>query len=258
MTRKERMIAANPRCCFCGGNAPSENVDHYPPKILFDNKDRPKGFEFASCKACNDSSRNTDLVLSLFSLMSHPDYIRQPNKLEKICKGVQKYCPRSWNELVASMSGAFAINLDLNAIQIGKNTTNHIKYFVRKMICATHYHNSKDILSLATPVFVIIQTEFDRLSGKFPFSEIDLGEYRTLTQGRKNKGSEFRLRYAYNEELGCGIIEIHLHNQFYIHGCYYTKEDLLDEHEMNSKHKVCALSSILPPSENSNLEFAIR
>lgn len=191
MTRKEKLIAENPLCCFCGGLKRSENTEHYPPRTLFDNKDRPKGFEFASCISCNDSSRCTDSVVSLFALMSHKEYIKAPKKLNKLAKGVQRNCPISWQQLSSSVRNPEQLNFELKGLVLGSNIVSHIEYFTRKMICATYYYDTKKILPLSTPTDVIIQTEYDRLTGKFPFSEIDLGKFRTLIQGRKNKSDEF-------------------------------------------------------------------
>lgn len=54
-------------CCFCGGSHPRHNNDHVPPKTLFLQKHRPKGLEFASCRACNAGSSASDVAISFIS-----------------------------------------------------------------------------------------------------------------------------------------------------------------------------------------------
>jgi hypothetical protein len=60
-----RFLAEHPLCCFCGGHTVATTVDHVPPKILFQNKHRPKGLEFPDCETCNKSSSQDDSVLAL-------------------------------------------------------------------------------------------------------------------------------------------------------------------------------------------------
>lgn len=57
----------HPSCCFCGGSIRTETIDHQPPKILFPDKNRPKGLEFPACKVCNEQSRYADSLVGLLA-----------------------------------------------------------------------------------------------------------------------------------------------------------------------------------------------
>jgi hypothetical protein len=52
-------------CIFCGGNAPSETVDHQPARALFDRKEWPEGYAFPACWACNQKSKDAENKLAL-------------------------------------------------------------------------------------------------------------------------------------------------------------------------------------------------
>lgn len=56
-----------PNCIYCGGNAPHEEVDHNPARIIFDGKLRPQDWEFPSCAACNRGTKHAELVAGMMS-----------------------------------------------------------------------------------------------------------------------------------------------------------------------------------------------
>ncbi|TPL88997.1 hypothetical protein FJ950_01175 [Mesorhizobium sp. B2-3-14] len=68
-TFSQRIRREQPFCIFCGGATPSETVEHYPPRSIFDGKHRPQGMEFGACRECNEASREADLVAATLSRM---------------------------------------------------------------------------------------------------------------------------------------------------------------------------------------------
>ena len=64
-----KRIALEPRCIYCSN--PHECVEHMPPRVLFRDRFRPKGLEFASCLACNNGTAGADLVVGYLARLSH-------------------------------------------------------------------------------------------------------------------------------------------------------------------------------------------
>ncbi len=65
------MLQTEERCIYCAA-APT-TIEHMPPLVLFLNRQRPKGLEFAACKECNNGTKGADAVGALFSRISHAD-----------------------------------------------------------------------------------------------------------------------------------------------------------------------------------------
>jgi hypothetical protein len=67
-----RLLSSFPWCIYCGGIYPADTIEHMPPIQMFRGKQRPKGLEFPSCKACNNGTSKSDLVACLVGRFS-PD-----------------------------------------------------------------------------------------------------------------------------------------------------------------------------------------
>src|SRR5262249_10314418 len=66
-SRRKEFLRKHPLCCFCGGVAPSEEPDHVPSRVLFDNREWPEGYEFPACVLCNRASRHHEQVIAMLS-----------------------------------------------------------------------------------------------------------------------------------------------------------------------------------------------
>jgi hypothetical protein len=51
-------------CVYCGGKRRGIEVDHMPPRKMFDLRHRPNGLEFPSCTECNQGSKDVDQIAS--------------------------------------------------------------------------------------------------------------------------------------------------------------------------------------------------
>ena len=65
--RKEKFLLGHPWCCFCGGNTPSVEWDHFPSRAIFDDRKWPEGFVFPACSPCNSFSRRAESVIAFLS-----------------------------------------------------------------------------------------------------------------------------------------------------------------------------------------------
>ena len=72
MNNRERFLASNPICVFCGGVNPATTVEHCPPRALFQHKHWPEGFDFAACEACNHGTGDQDAIVAMLARMD-PD-----------------------------------------------------------------------------------------------------------------------------------------------------------------------------------------
>lgn len=92
---KQRFLAANPHCCFCGGKEPATTVDHIPARSCFAERAAPEGFEFPACAECQAASRLDELAFGMFVRVNDPNtenYDR--DEMLKSYEGIKNNLPR--------------------------------------------------------------------------------------------------------------------------------------------------------------------
>jgi hypothetical protein len=203
-TFNERLIAAHPFCIYCGGSVASAEVDHVPPRIMFKQKLRPKGLEFASCSECNRSASRFEMVAAVIGRLS-PDnnFSNWVQAWGKLLQETDSNNPGLIKELHASQRqlndarripnfenhGAFNVS--------GPIVQNSIHAFGAKLGLALHYHHTNRIVPLDGVVAVDWYSNHDRLTGRFPDKLLSmLGEPQTLKQGRFTVGDQFQFASA--------------------------------------------------------------
>lgn len=62
---KERFLAKNPRCLYCGRR--SEEPDHVPPRAYFQNGRWAEGYWFPACVNCNRATSQSEQVVAAFA-----------------------------------------------------------------------------------------------------------------------------------------------------------------------------------------------
>jgi hypothetical protein len=98
------ILAACPWCIYCG--SPATTIDHVPPRIMFRDRQRPKGLEFPSCQPCNEGTRLADLVAALIGRL-YPDAEQQDEQqeMEKLLSSVKNNIPGLLEEIAADRGG---------------------------------------------------------------------------------------------------------------------------------------------------------
>lgn len=108
--RKKAFYASHPVCAFCGGRAPSETVEHCPPRALFFNRAWPEGYEFPSCRACNAGSSDDDLIVAFLSRMDPLDTGDKDGKVVGLMKQLERQHPGLLASMMPSPAEARRIN----------------------------------------------------------------------------------------------------------------------------------------------------
>jgi hypothetical protein len=65
--RKSDIRKTFPNCIYCGDAGVAETIDHAPPISLFENRKRPDGLMFSSCRECNQRASVLDQTMAVFS-----------------------------------------------------------------------------------------------------------------------------------------------------------------------------------------------
>lgn len=209
----EAVLRGCPHCIYCGGDVLATTVDHVPPIIMFAERRRPKGLEFAACEGCNQGTKHADLVAAMIG-RSMPDATTEAAQAEskRIFAGIANNIPgllqemhlpehrqrRTRARLPAAPDGGF---LRAN----GPLVSAHMQTFATKIGFALWYETTKTILPKQGTVAARWFSNVDRLEGTFPQSVFDiLLPATTLKQGRFEVSSQFsyQWRLAEGNEMG--------------------------------------------------------
>ena len=202
-------------CIYCGGNTPGTTVDHMPPRIIFDNRQRPNDLVFPSCHECQTASKSAEQLSGLMSrIKGLSDEDRDPEELRRLVRAVDNNFPGLFDEMLPTQRQrrrAQALALEhgftggaLNAD--GPIVTKNMNAFAAKLGLALHYHVTGGLLGgvIVPPDGVVAVRWFsnvDALEGKIPSSLLEvLGEPETLRQGRLHTAGQFEYAWAVTDD----------------------------------------------------------
>jgi hypothetical protein len=208
--RMKALLQAQPWCIYCGGVHPATTIDHMPPVVIFDNRQRPSGLEFPACEACNSGSKLSEQVVGLVSRM----YPEPPNEgARQETKRLMREVESNHPGLLAEMrptSGQLAQfhrqhgdlpagTAPLNAR--GPLLTNAMNSFAAKFALAIHFEMTKVVVSPSGVIAARWYPNHQVYRGGIPDILLRLvGDPGTLVQGRKNVGSQFLYAGAYTPD----------------------------------------------------------
>lgn len=151
--KRERFLAANPICCFCGGSEPATTIDHVPPRTCFPDRIGPEGFEFPACVWCQIASRKDEMALGFYvRLIDHDMQNYREDQSTKALVGLRNNLPelmprfdlpgskkrRSYQSFgVEKPQGVFSS--DLPIVGVPEEAHEPILRYARKMACALFY-----------------------------------------------------------------------------------------------------------------------
>lgn len=188
-------------CVYCGGSTPATTIDHMPPMVMFSQKQRPTGLEFASCEPCNSGARLSDLACAIIG-RAYPDaeteseqqeisdlFRAANNNLASLLLEMQM--PRAAQKLAANRTG---ISLERGGFLRldGPIASYHLEAFAGRLGLAMHFHATGRILSPEGGVRVRVFSNVDVLQGRVAEGIFDLlPTPRTLQAGKKHVAEQF-------------------------------------------------------------------
>ena len=201
--RHAAVLAAHPWCIYCGGIHPADTIEHMPPIAMFDDRQRPRGLEFSTCRECNNGTRLSDTVAALLA-RAYPD-APKPDDLERLLRGVRNNVPGLLEEMHLGAAGHRDIPsmpADAGVLRAnGPILTKHIGVFGAKLGLALHFEAHGLSVPPAGGVQTIFFTNASALRGELPAELIQLMPTpRTLKQGKREVGGQFKYSWALTEE----------------------------------------------------------
>ena len=160
--RKEIFFQNNPYCCFCGGEANTETIDHFPSRTIFDGRKWPEGYAFPACENCNKQSKISEMVTSfLFKIFPSPITDEQLREFQIAIDGLMNNRSVIMKELLSCD--------DPNGFYCGPLTEKELLFFANKLGCALHYKHTEQIISHSGAIVIPdFYTYADLIEGNIP------------------------------------------------------------------------------------------
>ncbi|UGY20246.1 hypothetical protein HAP48_0024155 [Bradyrhizobium septentrionale] len=166
--RKARFLALHPRCCFCGGNERTADIDHQPARALFNGRVGPEDFEFPACAACNQSSRHHENAMAVLVRLrdTRDDLEVYQEDLRKYFTSMGNNFPSLVRPMTSNEKRSFLkdegvqrppgyVLSDLKMVTGSDFAIDAIENVFRKLLVALHYKHSGRIAAAGAAVTLV-------------------------------------------------------------------------------------------------------
>jgi hypothetical protein len=205
-----KILEAHPLCIYCGGQRHADTIEHMPPIAMFEGRRRPKGFEFPTCRECNNGTSDSDQVASLLGRV-YPDAESEQGRheLKRLLKGVSNNVPGLLEEMHVGHRGQKFERRDIPGMPSGAGVlrangpilTQHMRVFGAKLGLAFHFEAHKSPVPIAGGVQPMYFTNVNAAKGELPMDLISLlPTPQTLRQGTWEVSSQFQCSWRVTEE----------------------------------------------------------
>jgi len=247
---KQRFLAENPLCCFCGGTSPAAEPDHVPGRVFFRDRQWPEGFVFPSCEKCNRVSRTSEDIVSLLTSYFDDDanrkrYCSRRDSVRLNHPEVIESLKMSSNELRAA---AKSVGISPHpgqtyaSLPIAKIDPNiwlpHFRMVGKKIVLGLHYQCFQRPLGSDGTIWLSFNTNAD-LNLSHDLDEM-LAYAPQLVMPMRNKkmlGDQFAIRYGISVELQASLFVIQIQHKLVITSLcvenpvvvgYFTNEEYVE------------------------------
>lgn len=261
--RKIEFLAKHPICCFCSGEAPSQELDHIPSRVLFDDRRWPEGYEFPACKFCNRKTRHDEQVVAVLSRL-YPDPITEKGKKE-VCERIRAIAynyPALLEEMkpnsrqVENALKKYRIKkpeglttADLPFLNVsGPLVNSAVENFGRKLFLALYYFHTSKILPKQGGVAILWYSNLQIKYDEFP-KELahHLSKFSKLERSRMDLSDQFFYNYHVTDDYQAGMFLAYFRLSFAILG--FINEDA-------ATFALPEGATILRPYESQNVDPA--
>lgn len=219
--RKQKLLARNPFCCFCGGTLPATTIDHVPAKVMFWGNRRPEGLEFPACIACNGGTKKLERAAALFSRVQLKDSRTQEQRAEHraLAQGVRTDFPGWFHEMQTAPEDTreFQDTMGPTAsagakpINVGPLIQDAVYAVGAKLAFALHFCHTGKIIPSGGLVSVRYETNFSLQSRELPGSLLaELGPQHMLAQGKWTSEGHFAYRGNWVQDGSGSVFICHL------------------------------------------------
>jgi hypothetical protein len=201
-TRNQIFAKSGGKCIYCGGCEPATTIDHMPPIVLFQAKDRPRGLEFPSCEACNNGAGHSDLVAAMFGRAFSNVQPSEVDEVRRIFEAVRNNIPGLLEEMYvdpasqALAASRIGVNPGDNRFiaMDGPISMSYLRAFGARLAFAMYFNETGRIVPNNGGALARIYSNLDLFQDTVPQEIFDiLPDPSTLAAGKKHVGSQFKI-----------------------------------------------------------------
>jgi hypothetical protein len=222
-------------CCFCGGQGINEEWDHQPGKLLFPDKQRPKGLEFPACKRCNVLSKGDEAVVAFLARLGGSTRASWSidNAARKAVRGARNQNSRLIDQLVRSSHDV--------TVQIGglfrrakqveferQDWERSVSLVGAKISLGLYFLHTKRIVPCEGIVTVLTGSNRRENAGEFYRAVLSLPHAGGLNMGKSNADSSFFYRFQTEDDEKCAIFGLVFYESIGVICKIYESEEKLD------------------------------
>jgi hypothetical protein len=226
----KQFIREHPFCCFCGGLTPTAEIDHVPPRVLFDNRQWPQGYDFPACVPCNRASRHDEQIVGLLSrIYPGPTSKKQEAEFDERLRAVADNYPGLLEEMmptaeqVKATVSEYVISStrpDLAFLSVrGPLVNSAVANFGRKLFLALHYKHTGSILPKNGGVAILWFSNLQIQNNEIPKELAPLvSGFPDLKRSNMNLSDQFFYRFGFTEDLMASVFLTFFRRTFAILG----------------------------------------
>lgn len=219
----------NERCVYC--SRPAVTIEHCPPRVLFVNKDRPKGWEFSACRPCNEGTRDSDQIFAFFVYAN----ILQFSNTEwrhfwKVARGVNNNQQHIIDELLLNAT-PLALGSVLQppargpvTVTMGRGLQSHVNRVADKLVLSAHFVEFGTRAPDNALVWHQWITNMDVIEGRLPRLDFPFEPLRAIEQGKKTTKGQFSYQIA-RGSIGNAVFRFVFQNRVLLLSLIATPEE---------------------------------
>lgn len=228
LLRQDQIRQTQP-CVYCGAPPPSATIEHMPPVAMFVRRDRPRDFEFSSCKGCNNGSRDIDHIASFLTRIGTE--LPTPEDMKEfrlVFGGIINNFPALATELLPSedliadhySDVAHRYDAPHTFFDVsGPLASDALRYFAAKLVFALHCRKVGDPVPERGGVFAVVWTNYCAYSNKIPERVFSLFEkYEPMRQGNKHTWGQFEFGSEISDEGSVTVHQAYFRRSFMVMG----------------------------------------
>lgn len=194
------------KCVLCGGRKDAEGLEHAPPKVMFREKDRPKGLEAPACDRCNNGSGEADQMAAFLAFSLAPEAVLENSGLtsyaKKLVEGTANNTPRIFETAklvhVANRNGD-AIN-PAREVSLTPEAASKIALWAAKQALVIWYTQTEETVSHKATINVEVLTNLTNIDAGLEKLIRGLGVSYSL---KKSKASQmdYERQFSYKARI---------------------------------------------------------
>jgi hypothetical protein len=209
-------------------------IDHIPPRVLFDGRQWPQGYEFPACQPCNRASRHDEQIVGLLSrIYPEPATKEKENEFNERLRAVAENYPGLLKEMMPNAEQVQKTLSEYGIPSVGGSPPPGIAFlsvsgplvnaavanFGRKLFLALYYKHTGRILPKDGGVAILWYSNLQIENNEIPRELAPLvSGFPDLKRSNMDLSDQFFYRFGVTDDLKASVFLAFFRRSFAILG----------------------------------------